>query len=75
MENLVKAKIEYPIGSKFKCVNGNINPNTGSDIWTVVAYNTQGKGRIYNEPNGWICLDGKWAEKVIDDLFDLILIL
>ena len=65
---LEEAKLKYPVGTKFKCVNGNTDTGIINSIFTVKATFNQNPilkqysdGRIHSE-NGWIYLDGKWAE-------------
>lgn len=71
MDLLAEAKRRYPVGSKFKCVNGNKNSgyssyNKTTDTWTVTDYKYT---RVNEQPaihsdNGWLYLEGKWATVV-----------
>jgi len=67
---LEEAKLKYPIGTKFKCANGNIHDdvvgvnNSVDGVYTVYEYSCHAiKGGI-NSGNGWIYLNGVWAEIV-----------
>ena len=66
------AKKDYPIGTKYKCVNGNIDchnvfierRSTEDGIFTVVEYEYHKDLEGISSNNGWIFLYNKWAEIV-----------
>lgn len=67
-EALKYAKQNYPVGTKFKCINGNTDTGIKNSIFTVkkdlhdiAIYNQWSNGSIHSG-NGWIYLDGIWAE-------------
>ena len=65
-ELLAEAKRRYPIGTKFRCVNGNCHGKAvADDIWEVSNYGKASmKTHGIHSGNGWILLHGKWAEIV-----------
>lgn len=69
MDLLAEARKRYPIGSKFKCVNGNKNGgyssyNKETDTWTVTDYRltTVNDQPTIHSDNGWLYLESKWAQ-------------
>lgn len=64
------AEIKYPIGTRFKCVNGNTDSRHEDSIFNVHDYNylltSRGATEGVHCGNGWIYLNGKWAEIVED---------
>lgn len=71
---LAEAQRRFPIGSKYKCANGNVvykDYEQGWDYnekcWIVEEYNWIDSINIgiYSQ-NGWILLNGKWATPVVD---------
>lgn len=69
MDLLAEAKRRYPVGSKFKCPNGNkskfdSNYDTKSGTWTVTTYKsiTHGTNLYIHSGNGYLYFEGQWAE-------------
>lgn len=70
---LQKAKENYPIGTKFKCANGNIDEDNWNiskasvnGVFTVLDHNylNTGSNKGVYSCNGWIVINDQWAEIV-----------
>lgn len=61
-ETLAEARRRYPIGTRFKCVNGNSDSSHEEyiDTYFFKTMHRHNRYDIYFH-NYWIYLDGKWA--------------
>lgn len=66
---LEQAKLRYPIGTKFKCVNKN-DIHSGREFSIVTDYKQfdgeDSNWGVFCSDNGWIVLHNQWAE-IVDD--------
>lgn len=65
---LEKAKRLYPVGTKFKCANGN-DINRGENFSIIENYDNKPRfqGDYLHSENSWIVHNGQWAEIIEDE--------